>query len=179
MPELIQPTMRVQPSFLAAMQELRAAGRGGPDDESVAGHEIRTYGSTWHKPEEFTRYIRHLRSQEAEEQARWAGRVPETTLWWVSGDEYLGRIEIRHSLTKALREWGGHIGYDVRPSARRRGHGTAMLGAALPVARALGIDPVLLTCDEGNTGSRKVIEANGGKLEDERDGKLRYWVPTS
>jgi predicted acetyltransferase len=54
-----------------------------------------------------------------------------------------------------------------------------MLAAALPVARSLGIDPALLTCDADNIASRKVIEANGGMLEDSRHGKLRYWVPTS
>jgi predicted acetyltransferase len=54
-----------------------------------------------------------------------------------------------------------------------------MLAAALPVARGLGIDPVLITCDEDNTGSRKVIEANGGVLEDIRHGKLRFWAATS
>jgi predicted acetyltransferase len=52
--------------------------------------------------------------------------------------------------------------YDVRPSARRRGHATAMPAPALPVARGLGIDRVLVTCDVSNTGSRKVVEANGG-----------------
>lgn len=54
-----------------------------------------------------------------------------------------------------------------------------MLTAALPIARALGIDPALLTCDEDNATSRKVIEANGGVVEDKLGGKLRYWIPTS
>lgn len=94
-------------------------------------------------------------------------------------DEYLGRISIRHRLTAYLREIGGHIGYDIRPSARQHGHATAMLAAALPVARSLGIDPALLTCDDDNIASRKVIEANGGTLEDHRHGKARYWVSTS
>jgi predicted acetyltransferase len=179
MPELTRPTIRVQASFLAAMDELRADGQGGPGDESTAGREIREYGSLWHQPEGFASYIQDLRNQETEEHARQAGRVPETTLWWVSSDDYLGRIAIRHRLTESLREWGGHIGYDVRPSAQRRGHGTTMLAAALPEARALAIDPALLTCDESNTGSRRIIETNGGELEDNRDGRLRYWVPTS
>jgi predicted acetyltransferase len=61
--------------------------------------------------------------------------VPCTTLWWVDGPAHLGRIAIRHRLTPWLREVAGHIGYDVRPSARRRGHATAMLAAALPVPR--------------------------------------------
>jgi predicted acetyltransferase len=54
-----------------------------------------------------------------------------------------------------------------------------MLAAALPVARGLGIDLVLVTCDEENIASRRVIEANGGVLEDKSGVKLRYWVPTS
>lgn len=75
-------------------------------------------------------------------------------------------------------EVGGHIGYDVRPTARRRGHATAMLRAALPIARRIGIETVLVTCDLTNTASRKVIESCGGRFEDERGGKLRFWVPT-
>ncbi|WP_406215928.1 GNAT family N-acetyltransferase [Streptomyces canus] len=75
-------------------------------------------------------------------------------------------------------EFGGHIGYVVRPGARRRGHATAMLAAALPVCRQLGIARALVTCDAGNTASRKVIEANGGEFEDRRGVKLRYWIRT-
>ena len=90
----------------------------------------------------------------------------------------LGRVSIRHSLTPFLLEVGGHVGYAVRPSARGNGHATAALRLALAVARDLGIDPVLLTCDEDNTASRLVIERNGGTLEDVRAGKRRYWVAT-
>jgi predicted acetyltransferase len=179
MPELIPPTIRVHASFLAAVDELRADGQGGPADYSTVGREIREYGSVWHQPEEFLRYVQHLRNREAEDHAREAGRVPETTLWWVRRDEYLGRIDIRHRLTDGLRAWGGHIGYDVRPSARQRGHGTAMLAAALPLARALSIDPALITCEDSNIGSRKIIEASGGRLADQHGSRLRYWVPTA
>ncbi len=76
-------------------------------------------------------------------------------------------------------EWGGTIGYDIRPTARDRGHGRAMLRAALPHAVGLGFDPVLVTCDADNVPSRKVIEANGGVFEDKRGDKLRYWIATS
>jgi predicted acetyltransferase len=117
-------------------------------------------------------------AQAEPETPRPAGWVPCTTLWWVDGEDYLARIAIRHRLTPILLEMGGHVGYDVRPSARRLGHGTAMLAAALPVARRLGIDPALITCDADNVGSRKVMEANGGVYEDRRGVKLRYWVPT-
>jgi predicted acetyltransferase len=179
MPELIEPAVRVQASFLAAMAELQAEGRGLPADDSMIGQELRRYASRWSDPAVFAEYVGWLRDQAREDSPRPAGYVPSTTLWWVSGDEYLGRLAIRHRLTPQLRDYGGHIGYDVRPSARRRGHATAMLAAALPRARALGIDPALVTCDEDNIASRKVIEANGGILADKRGIKLRFWVPTS
>jgi predicted acetyltransferase len=77
-----------------------------------------------------------------------------------------------------LFEQGGHIGYDVRPSMRRRGYATAMLREALPIAKSLGIDPALITCRQDNVASRKVIEANGGIFDDQRGDILRFWVPT-
>jgi predicted acetyltransferase len=179
MPELTPPAPGVQASFLPAMKEFQAEGRGTPDDTSMVGQEIAENSSTWDDPEAFAEYARELREQSLEDAPRPEGYVPCTTLWWVSGEEYLGRIAIRHRLTPWLREYGGHIGYDVRPSARRQGHATAMLAAILPLARELGIDPVLLTCEADNVGSRKTIEANHGVLEDQRGGKLRYWVPAS
>jgi len=179
MPELAAPTVRVHASFLAAMEEFQAEGRGGHDDATMVGQEIAQYAGRWAEPAVFAGYVSWLREESLEDSPRPSGYVPSTTLWWVSGDEYLGRIAIRHRLTPHLRDFGGHIGYDVRPTARRRGHATAMLAAALPLAQALGIDPVLVTCDEDNVGSRKVIEANHGVLEDKRGVKLRYWVPAS
>jgi predicted acetyltransferase len=177
MPDLVAPTSGVRVSFIAAMDELRAEGRGAPDDNSMVGSEIRDYGAGWADPEFFEEYTRQLREQALEDPARPDGLVPATTLWWADGDEYLGRIAIRHRLTQHLLDYGGHIGYDIRPSARRRGHATAMLTRALPVAAGLGIDPVLITCDEDNIGSRKVIESNGGQFDDQRGVKLRFWVP--
>ncbi|MET9517835.1 GNAT family N-acetyltransferase [Streptomyces sp. NPDC002994] len=97
----------------------------------------------------------------------------------VYGDTFLGRIHLRHRLTPQLRETGGHIGYGVRPGARRQGHATAMLRACLPYARELGIESVLLTCDRDNAGSRRAIEANGGVFENEREGNLRFWIRTA
>lgn len=179
MPDLVAPTSRVRISFITAMDELRAEGRGGADDNSNVGSEIRHYGAGWADPEFFEAYTRQLRDQALEDPARPSDLVPSTTLWWAEDDEYLGRISIRHRLTQHLLDYGGHIGYDIRPSARRRGHATAMLARALPVAAGLGIDPALITCDEDNVGSRKVIESNGGQFDDQRGVKLRFWVPAS
>jgi predicted acetyltransferase len=172
---LTAPATAVHASFVAAMEEFRAEGRG-PHDNSMIGSDIGRFGARWADPEAFAEYAAWLRGQALEEAPRPPGHVPSTTLWWVSGTEFLGRIAIRHRLTPGLLEYGGHIGYDVRPSGRRRGHATSMLTAALPVAAGLGIDRVLVTCDADNEGSRKVIEASGGELEDQRGVKLRYWI---
>jgi predicted acetyltransferase len=129
-------------------------------------------------PDAFAAYVTALAAKALPQTPRPVGIVPETTLWWVDGGEFLGRISVRHQLTETLRRVGGHIGYDVRPTARRRGHATAMLSAALPVAARLGIDPALVTCDVDNVASRRVIEANGGTPDEAGGEKLRYWVPT-
>jgi predicted acetyltransferase len=173
------PAVRIQPSFLAAMAEFRSEGRGNAADTSAIGNELREFGPSWTSPDGFAGYVEWLRDQVREDAPRPEGHVPCTTLWWVADDEYLGRIAVRHRLTPALLDGGGHIGYDVRPSARRRGHATAMLRAVLPVARDLGIDSALVTCDVDNVASRKVIETSGGVLEDQRAGKFRFWVPTA
>ncbi|HTW11776.1 MAG TPA: GNAT family N-acetyltransferase [Solirubrobacteraceae bacterium] len=110
-----------------------------------------------------------------------AGWVPASFLVGDVGGQIVGRVMIRHALTPALAEVGGHIGYGVRPGYRRRGHASEMLGSALIVARALGVAEVLVTCDDQNIASIKVIERHGGQLEDIRPGsdgilKRRYWI---
>lgn len=175
MPQFIAPDVRVQASFLDAMKEFVDEGA---DERSLLLHEMEEYATTWHRPDVFASYVERLNAEPLEETPRIEGWVPNTTLWYVDGDIFLGRLAIRHRLNPFLREVGGHIGYAVRPSARRRGHATAMLAASLPVARRIGIESVLVTCDTDNTPSRKVIEAAGGVLEDERGGKLRFWIRT-
>ncbi|BCJ47502.1 hypothetical protein GCM10010168_18600 [Actinoplanes ianthinogenes] len=179
MARLGAPIVSVHASFLAAMAEFRAEGRGAAADRTEIGREIRTFGASWTTPEGFDAYVRWLVDQAREDAPRPEGYVPVTNLWLTDETEYLGRIAIRHRLTDQLREAGGHIGYEVRPSARRRGHATRMLREALAVARGLGIDSALLTCEIDNEVSRRVIERNGGVLEDRRGNKWRYWVPTA
>lgn len=174
MPELVAPDVRLKESFLAAMAEFADEGRTG--DGSGIGNDLEHWSGRWHTDEGFAAYVaERVGEQDGVTRTHW---VHCTNLWWVDGEEYVGRMSIRHELNDMLREVGGHIGYDVRRSRRREGHATAMLAAALQIAHDLGIDPALVTCDDDNVASRLVIERNGGVLEDVRRGKLRYWVPT-
>jgi len=110
------------------------------------------------------------------------GRVPATFLVAEAEGQIIGRVSIRHELNAYLTEVGGHIGYGVRPGFRRRGYATAIMRQSLAVASSLGLERVLVTCDDDNVGSAKVIENCGGVLENVavgRDGsvpKRRYWV---
>ena len=173
------PTVLVHSSFLAAVAEFRGEGRGDAADSTEIGREIREFGASWSSPEGFAGYVGWLLDQAREDAPRPEGYVPATTLWLMDDDEYLGRIAIRHRLTDRLRQAGGHIGYDVRPSARGRGHATRMLRDALTVARGLGITTAVLTCEIDNAASLRVIERNGGVRQDRCGTKWRYHVPTA
>jgi predicted acetyltransferase len=180
---LVAPDARLQASYLAALDELTAEGNGHyfdlvlPSEPGFAG--VTYTRQTLADPETFAEFCDYTTALADPRTPRPAVWVTGTYLWMVVDDEVVGRVSLRHALTPWLLEVGGHIGYAVRPSARRRGHATAALGQLLPVAAGLGIDPALVTCDEDNVGSRRVIEANGGVLEDVRNGKLRFWVPTT
>ncbi|MCM6774474.1 GNAT family N-acetyltransferase [Nocardia sp. CDC159] len=109
------------------------------------------------------------------------GLVPATFLAAAVGGELVGRVSIRHTLNDYLRQRGGHIGYAVLAQHRRRGYGTEMLRQSLSVAYDLGIDRILITCDDTNLGSRRIIETCGGTFESITpwtDGTLqrRYWI---
>ena len=120
MPALVDPTTAVRASFLAAMAEFAAEGRGQSGDESMLGLDLRTRSAQWTSSDGFADYVADTVNERVTP-AR-PGWVCCTTLWYVDGTEYLGRLAVRHELTPSLLEFGGHIGYDVRPSARRRGH---------------------------------------------------------
>lgn len=108
--------------------------------------------------------------------------VPSSFLVGVFDGRIVGRVSIRHELNEYLLRMGGHVGYGVVPSFRRKGFATTILQKTLPVCRTLGIDRLLLTCDDDNIASIKVIEAQGGILENTLSGndlrvpKRRYWI---
>lgn len=186
---LTRPDARLRESYLAAHDEFVAIGEGRRDGDGVwveepdAGFDgVAFTRDELETPEGFERFAARRRQQADEGAPRITGHVPCTFFWIVDDQDpqtYLGSLSIRHRLTPFLLEVGGHIGYSVRPSARRRGVATAALRLGLPACASRGIDPVLVTCDDDNLGSAAVIEANGGVLEDVRAGKRRYWIATT
>jgi predicted acetyltransferase len=167
--QLVPPTERYRESFLRALREFRREGLlwwSGGDLETVE--------------QDFAAFVA---KKLEDSNPRTAELVPKTHLWAVADGQLVGRISIHHALNDALRVAGGHIGYDTVPSCRGRGVATEMLRQALPVARALGLTAVLLTCDDTNAGSIRVIERNGGSLHEtklldaNRPLKRYYWIP--
>jgi predicted acetyltransferase len=108
------------------------------------------------------------------------GFVPHTVLFGFADGEIVGRVSVRHELNEVLRTIGGHAGYVVIAPMRRRGHGTTLLQHGLGHARELTLPRVLITCDDDNVASRRMIEHAGGVLESMHEsgavGKRRYWV---
>jgi len=131
----------------------------------------------------FVTYIQRLK-EEAKGINLPDGYVPCSHFWLVNADNaILGGIRIRHHIgTDFLALEGGHIGYDIAPSYRGKGYGKLMLKLAIPKVKALGLEKTLLVADDDNMPSRKIIEANGGVLEDIVMGNVftnplaRYWL---
>ena len=173
--ELITPTTRLRDSWLDARTEWGVGAhqdgsglRSTDDVDTVAG---------------FAAWVEWL-SQQADESIPLPPDRVHATYWWIVEDNvYLGAISLRHRLNDFLARAGGHIGYGVRPSARRRGVATWAMGAVLAQARTHGLDRVLVTCDDANIPSARTIERHGGVLEDVRDTELgrtrRYWIDLS
>lgn len=169
MASLVCPEHVSRASFAAAVAEYRIEDAYPPSRVPDAALET---------DEGYAAWCAAVRAERDEEPATSRGFVPMTTLFWAEGDEFIGQLSIRHRLTEWLWREGGHIGYDVRPSRRRLGHATAMLAASLPIAKALGIDPALVTCDDTNEPSCLVIERTGGQPLEPSGHKLRFFVPT-
>lgn len=108
--------------------------------------------------------------------------VPDTTLFCLDEerDIFVGAVNIRHYLNDALLLNGGHIGDGVRPTERRKGVATKMIGLALQECKKIGLDRVLMVCDKNNIGSSKSIQNNGGILENEilvdEIVEQRFWI---
>lgn len=142
------------------------------------GEKIVPYAIRKNDYHNFEEYLEKLEVKENDQ-----GLVPDSTYFCLDTERniFVGAVNIRHYLNESLLLNGGHIGDGVRPSERRKGIATKMIGLALEECRKLGIEKVLMVCNKENIGSSKSIQNNGGVLENEielEDGKIdqRYWI---
>jgi predicted acetyltransferase len=161
---LKRPALALVPSFIAMREACTTAG-----ESPWAGREPLAHDDPY-------AYAALLND-------RAAGRnlpedwVPADTFWIVNEDEVVGQCDVRHRLTAQLRTVGGHIGYLVHPAHRGRGIATFALRECLAVAARLGIAEALLTCDNANIASIRVIEKCGGRRISDTS-RRRYVIPT-
>jgi predicted acetyltransferase len=167
--QLILPSVEYKNSFIKAVKEYQAENLFNYQHLDIKDLE-----------DNFEKYVEDVKN-EAKGIGLPAGYVPHTVYWLVDDQGYIGRLDIRHQLNEFLDKFGGHIGYDIRPTRRLQGMGKLILKLAIEKARELGIKEAVITCDVDNMGSRRIIEANGGKFAEVTTGpsglkKRRYLI---
>lgn len=188
---LVKPTIDLKSAFLAMVDEYRVLRETATYTLSrditalaanchSAGNQL--YREGLDRCETFEAYVRRLNDY-AHGLNVPDGYVPSSTFWLVrDGQTVLGCSRLRHRLTPALEHEGGHIGYDIRPSERRKGYGTRVLSLTLAKALEIGITRVLVTCASDNMASAKIIQKNGGVFAGEVVAShtpkpvSRYWI---
>ena len=164
---LVEPSQEYKGAMLAAVSEMQAVGEWSITPEAFAAR--------------FDDMLREIAAAKDPATAP-PGVLPYEDYWLMDEDVWIGLLTLRPQINEQYLHSGGHIGYVIRPSKRRSGYGTAILRLGLDQARTRGLQRVLLTCDETNMASRKIIEANGGQLENavvvegQAALKLRYWI---
>jgi predicted acetyltransferase len=168
--DLIKPDARYESTLRSFVREFAEAG------EDLVPWVLADLGG------DVNAYVEYL-EQQSRGQNLPDGRVPHSTFWLVDGSgEVVAISNLRHRLNEFLSEVGGHIGFGVRPSARRQGFATQVLRCTLIEAQRLGIERVLVTCDKGNLGSERAIRKNHGVLQDEIWSDVysrvvqRFWI---
>ncbi|MGB0719731.1 MAG: GNAT family N-acetyltransferase [Bdellovibrionales bacterium] len=170
--KLAKPALEFKQSYLEALNEYQSEGRY----KFLNAADIK---------ENFESFIndlnagkRHLHKPYAD----WVEPVPETALWMVKDDKYIGSLNIRHRLNWHLEKWGGHINFVIRPSMRGKGFGKKILRKGMPFANYLGIERALMTVALDNKPAMHIIDLCGGALQDEMPAteqfpaRKRYWL---
>lgn len=167
-PELKKPDETMKNEFILFNDEWEAHG------EKLVPYAARRRGLTY---DEWRNEAERIEKEAPQ------GMVTAQVWFLMREDRILGAITLRHTLNDYLTGVGGHIGYGVRPSERRKGYADLMLKKVLVLAGERGMKRVLITCNQGNTGSEKVIIRNGGILEnlieDGDEMVARYWIALS
>lgn len=165
--ELVVPSVEYFSSYVEAIKEYEQ-------------NNVQSYGfSNPNQCDIFDKFQRYRTGNNIPE-----NRVPSNYFWLIENGEFIGEVSIRYKLTDELLRCGGHIGCGVRYSKWNKGYGTELLHQALLKAKSMNLHDVLITCNDDNIGSSKIIEKNGGLLENKLknmvDGKQilirRYWV---
>jgi len=165
---LVKPSALYKDSYMKGLKEFHCEGRNLQYDFEKINVS-------------FNEFVQELLDREDENKLK-EGRVKESIFWLIDRHEFIGRVSVRHELNENLSKIGGHVGYEIRPSKRRKGYGKRILELGLKEAKKLDLKKVLVTCDSYNLGSKKIIESNGGVFENElfiddsNVGKLRYWI---
>lgn len=173
--KLIRPSSEFKEDYLAALGEYHAEGR-------YLHQNIASISAN------FDNFIKQLRAEKGyphQPYQDWVEPVPETVVWLVKDDQYIGTVDIRHRLNWHLEKWGGHVHFNIRPSMRGKGYGIKILKKAMPIINYLGIERALVTVKPEDKAAIKIIEACGGVFEDETcatdkfPAMRRYWLDCS
>jgi predicted acetyltransferase len=173
--ELVAPSLRHARSYVAALRE--GFRRGSQERASE--------GRIYQIEADFATYIEAVTDQTGSVRlptGQVVPKVPFSVFWLVEGDEFIGESQIRHQLNEYLIKEGGHVGYGIRPGRQGQGYGKVILALALDECRRVGLRRVLVTCLQDNAASARIIEVNGGELENVvadpagRGPLRRYWI---
>ncbi|NQZ13415.1 MAG: GNAT family N-acetyltransferase [Alphaproteobacteria bacterium] len=173
--KLIRPSIDYKDNYLEALEEYHAEDRY-------------LYQNIADLSSDFESFVKELSAEKGyphQPYQDWVEPVPETVVWMIKDEQYLGTVDIRHRLNWHLEKWGGHVHFVIRPSMRGKGFGTKMLRKAMPIINYLGIDEALLTVAPDNEWAIEIIETCGGKFEDETTATdkfpamRRYWLNCS
>ena len=170
--KLEKPNTEHKKSYIQALHEFHDEGRYTFLDI----HEIENTFESF--VEKLNKGKRNLHKPYAD----WVEPVPETVLWLIKGNDFIGTLNIRHRLNWHLEKWGGHINFIIRPSMRGKGFGKKLLQKAIPYISYVGIDKALITIAPEDHAANKIVLSCGAKLEDTLPAtdkfpeRNRYWL---
>ena len=170
--KLVRPDTDYIESYLAALEEYRGEGRYTFQNPAIIKED----------PGAFVKALRAEKGYPHQPYQDWVEPVPETIVWMVKDDEYIGTVDIRHRLNWHLEKYGGHVHFVVRPSWRGKGYGKKILKKAIPIVNYLGIDKALITLKPDDAAGIYIVESCGGIYEDTTPetecfpARARYWL---